>query len=97
MRQRINIYIGDLVLAELERLANVRGLSRGKVVEELVLGAADTENRLVALEKAIAERGGLLETRGAEPPALQPLQKDRADPPASGPKVKEMRGEDWGA
>ena len=43
MKQKLNIYIGNLALAELGRLANVRGLSRGKVVEELVLGAEKTD------------------------------------------------------
>ena len=39
MKQKLNIYIGKPALVELGRIANVRGLSKSKVVEELVLGA----------------------------------------------------------
>ena len=43
MKQKLYIYIGQPALVELGRLANARGLSKSKVVEQLVLAADETD------------------------------------------------------
>ena len=91
MKQRINIYIEDLALAELDKLTRDRGLSRGKVVEELVMGARDVDERLKALEAGQiiqdqpAVAFGQPDSRTVPPGGED---KNTAEPPKSGPKVK---------